>query len=59
MSIDNKVFPIYEGAQLRRRFTTEEEWKDWLRAHGAYVSVWPRITVAALWYLAQIVMSRR
>ncbi|HHQ2492486.1 TPA: hypothetical protein ACSPJ4_005460, partial [Klebsiella pneumoniae] len=36
MSIDNKVFPIYEGAQLRRRFTTEEEWKDWLRAHGAY-----------------------
>ena len=36
MSIDNKVFPIYEGAQMRRRFTTEEEWKDWLRAHGAY-----------------------
>lgn len=36
MSIDKKVFPIYEGAQLRRRLTTEDEWKEWLRAHGAY-----------------------
>ncbi|HFP9309431.1 TPA: hypothetical protein ACJI3N_005321 [Raoultella planticola] len=36
MSIDNKVFPIFEGPQLRRRFTTEGEWKDWLRTHGAY-----------------------
>ena len=36
MSIDNKVFPIFEGVGLRRRFTTEEEWKEWLRAHGAY-----------------------
>lgn len=31
-----KVFPIYEGADLRRRWTTEAEWQDWLRAHGAY-----------------------
>ncbi|EOE5495947.1 hypothetical protein ACKJUK_003972 [Cronobacter turicensis] len=31
-----KVFPIYEGAALRRRWTTEAEWQDWLRAHGAY-----------------------
>lgn len=36
MSIDSKVFPIFEGAQLRRRFTTEGEWREWLRAHGAY-----------------------
>ena len=31
-----KVFPIYEGAELRRRWTHEAEWQDWLRAHGAY-----------------------
>ncbi|WBM72984.1 hypothetical protein OH773_22345 (plasmid) [Buttiauxella sp. WJP83] len=31
-----KVFPIYEGANLRRRWATEAEWRDWLRAHGAY-----------------------
>ena len=58
MSIDNKVFPIYEGAQLRRRLPLKK-WKDWLRAHGAYGFRVARITVAALWYLAQIVMSRR
>lgn len=31
-----KVFPIYEGTDLRRRWTHEAEWQDWLRAHGAY-----------------------
>lgn len=31
-----KTFPIYEGPDLRRRWTTEAEWRDWLRAHGAY-----------------------
>ena len=31
-----KTFPIYEGPDLRRRWTTETEWRDWLRAHGAY-----------------------
>lgn len=36
MAIETKVFPIFEGAELRRRFTTESEWKEWLRAHGAY-----------------------
>ena len=36
MTIETKVFPIFEGAEMRRRFTTEAEWKEWLRAHGAY-----------------------
>lgn len=36
MSIDRKVFPIFEGARMRRRFTTECVWREWLRAHGAY-----------------------
>lgn len=33
---NKKTFPIYEGPELRRRWTTESEWREWLRAHGAY-----------------------
>ncbi|HHT4259138.1 TPA: hypothetical protein ACTYZB_004805 [Klebsiella variicola] len=36
MAIEKKTFPIYEGPNLTRRMTDETEWKEWLRAHGAF-----------------------